>query len=154
MATTHGMFGTPEYQCWGAMIDRCTNPKSQAYARYGGRGIYVEPRWLGNFPAFLSDVGYRPGPAFSLDREDNNGPYVKSNVRWVDAKTQNDNRSCSRKLTAFGRTQSLQDWCNEYGINYTTLRARIERHGWPVESALQTPTGSIERSRNKKGQYA
>ncbi|KKL51411.1 hypothetical protein LCGC14_2295730, partial [marine sediment metagenome] len=35
----HGMCGTPEYQVWWNMIDRCTNPDYSAYDYYGGRGI-------------------------------------------------------------------------------------------------------------------
>src|SRR5262245_12899327 len=36
--TTHGMFGTPEYETWAQMIQRCTNPLHFAWKRYGDRG--------------------------------------------------------------------------------------------------------------------
>lgn len=34
------------YQCWNAMIQRCTNPNNPGWKHYGGRGITVSPRWL------------------------------------------------------------------------------------------------------------
>src|SRR4051812_28763979 len=30
---------SPTYAVWQSMIDRCCNPKSQAYFRYGGAGV-------------------------------------------------------------------------------------------------------------------
>ena len=33
----HGMFGTPEYKAWAAMIQRCSNPKDNRYYTHGER---------------------------------------------------------------------------------------------------------------------
>ena len=57
------------------MIYRCENPKSPAFANYGGRGIRVDPRWRRSFVSFLEDVGPRPSRLHSLDRIDVNGNY-------------------------------------------------------------------------------
>src|SRR4051812_15570421 len=55
-ATTHGMHGTAEYRAWQKLKDRCLNPNSQRYDRYGGRGIRVCDRWLESFENFFADV--------------------------------------------------------------------------------------------------
>jgi hypothetical protein len=64
------------------MIQRCQNPKQPGYELYGGRGIRVCERWL-DFNAFREDMGERPGPEYSLEREDNSGDYEKNNCRWA-----------------------------------------------------------------------
>jgi thymidylate synthase len=40
---------------WNGMISRCYNPSNDNYMYYGGKGVYVENRWL-CFEYFLSDV--------------------------------------------------------------------------------------------------
>lgn len=37
---THGMSGTPTYQSWARMIQRCRNPNNKRFADYGGPGNY------------------------------------------------------------------------------------------------------------------
>lgn len=81
-----------EYQAWAQMKQRCYNRKLKSYRHYGGRGIFVCDRWLTSFEAFLSDMGVKPFPELSLDREDNDGPYSPENCRWADATTQIHNR--------------------------------------------------------------
>ena len=49
---TYARCPTPEYQVWGTMIKRCTNPNYHAWKHYGGRGIAVCQRW-GEFTNFL-----------------------------------------------------------------------------------------------------
>jgi hypothetical protein len=47
---------TPEYFAWEDMKSRCCNPNDVGYNSYGGRGIFIDERWL-NFENFLSDRG-------------------------------------------------------------------------------------------------
>src|SRR5690606_3558162 len=64
--STHGGSHTSEYGIWRGVIDRCNNPKSHNYIRYGGRGIKVCDRWL-EFKNFIADMGARPGKEYSID---------------------------------------------------------------------------------------
>jgi hypothetical protein len=84
---------SPEYFSWCAMIQRCTNPKNNRYAIYGGRGISVCSRWTEEkgFDHFLSDMGPRP-KGMTLDREETNGNYEPDNCRWATRSTQMKNR--------------------------------------------------------------
>lgn len=95
MRLVHGGFGTPEYAAWGAMIQRCTNPRHPRWKYYGARGITICQRWRDSFPAFLADMGPRPSAGHSLDRVNNDGHYEPSNCRWATWPEQRANRSDS-----------------------------------------------------------
>jgi hypothetical protein len=82
----------PLYATWRGIKVRCSRPDSKDWARYGGRGIRMCDRWLRSFPAFLADVGEKPGPEYSIDRIDNDGHYEPSNVRWATPSQQRTNQ--------------------------------------------------------------
>lgn len=88
----HGMLGTPEYNAWQNMKNRCLNPKYREYEYYGERGITVCDRWLYSFENFYTDVGNRPTPLHSLDRINPNGNYEPSNIRWATKTLQSTNQ--------------------------------------------------------------
>lgn len=81
-----------EYRIWQSMIQRCTNPKRNCYARYGGSGIRVCEEWLNSFPAFLDHMGRRPSMRRTLDRIDPYGNYEPSNTRWATWEQQRANQ--------------------------------------------------------------
>jgi hypothetical protein len=127
------------------MKARCYNPKAERYPRYGGRGITVCALWLCSFEGFLNDVGFAPSPRHTLGRIDNDGRYEPGNTEWQLPKPQANNRSTNRVITAFNRTQTLQQWADETGLTRATIEARLDRHGWTPERSLSTPCRSWNR---------
>lgn len=77
--------------CWVNLRQRCNNPNVANWEDYGGRGITYDPRW-DEWSEFRADMGPHPGPGFSIDRRNNDGPYNKENCFWATRKKQNNNR--------------------------------------------------------------
>ena len=146
--TKHGMSTSAEYRSWDHMIQRCSNPKNQRFADYGGRGVLVCDRWLESFENFLSDMGFKPTPKHTLDRVDNNKGYSPENCRWADPKTQMNNKKNNHYLEFNGETKSLSDWSLHTGIPYSCLSSRIAR-GWSVERALTEQVAKYNKSQEK-----
>jgi hypothetical protein len=136
---THGMMGTPEYQSWRGMLERCSNPKNIHWHIYGGKGIKVCDRWIGNLLAFFEDMGHRP-EGMSLDRIDSNGNYCPENCRWADADTQAFNTCTTRQITFEGETLSLNRMAEKYGHGEATVRYRLDQ-GWSIKEALLLEVG-------------
>lgn len=138
MYVKHGLTGTPHFNRWSNMMDRCYNPECKAYANYGGRGIGVCERWHNprTFVAELPD-GYEPG--LELDRIDNDGNYEPGNIRWATRRQNTANRRTARLITSNGRTQSLTEWARETGLPKTVIWDRIDEQGWTPERALSEP---------------
>lgn len=142
-----GNYPSPEYMSWMSMIQRCTNPKHEAYRLYGGRGIRVCHRWR-QFKNFFVDMGRRPSKRYTLERKNSNRGYSLSNCRWATWEEQSRNRAANHRLTFRGRTRCLTDWAKEIGLSKTTLRMRLVS-GWSVAQALTTKKG-VYRKKEKR----
>lgn len=130
----HGMSQTHVYSVWRMMLQRCENPKSPAYPNYGGRGIRVCDEWR-DFERFFLDMGNRPA-GYSIDRIDVDGPYCKENCRWATTAQQANNKRRNRVIEFRGRRQTLAEWADELGLDWHTIRSRLDNYGWSVERAL------------------
>ena len=111
------------FNSWNSMILRCYSESSTSYRDYGGRGITICKRWLNSFADFLADIGVRPSPTMSLDREKvNNGYWCgkpecpecgplgrEPNCRWSSKSTQANNRRQIGALTRFSDDELLAE---------------------------------------------
>jgi len=141
----HGLTRTPEYTAWVNMIGRCYKPKSSNYKHYGGRGITVCDRWRfgeggkSGVECFLSDMGKKPHPKWSLDRyPDQDGPYSPDNCRWASQADQIRNSTCVTPVETSSGTMCIIDAAAASGQPYGRLRSRL-RYGWDQETALARP---------------
>lgn len=135
--TTHGMARTALYNLWSGIIDRCTNPNAPAYKRYGGRGITVCERWK-SFENFYADMGDRPTIAHSVERRNNNKGYSPNNCFWGTRKEQANNKQTNVLLRYKNKTQTMKQWSEELGLNYSALQHR-RTAGWTTSRMLSTP---------------
>ena len=125
---------TPEYLIWVSMHQRCSNPKNKSWPRYGARGISVCERWS-SFDAFSEDMGPRPTPRHSVEREDNDAGYSPSNCRWATATEQASNTRRNVIVEIAGEQMTLKQAVDQYGGRYGSVLQRIHQ-GMPVEQAL------------------
>ena len=117
------------------MIERCERVNCPSFKDYGARGIKVSEEWRNSFTQFLIDMGSRP-PGHSLEREDVNGMYCKSNCKWIPRPAQARNRRDTKYLTHNGVTKPLAQWAEDLGIKPSTLKQRIYCYKWSVAKAL------------------
>lgn len=140
---------TPEFKVWCAMKSRCYKPNIKAFKYYGARGISMCERWLNSFENFVSDMGFRPSPKHSIERNDVDGNYEPSNCRWATPKEQANNQRNNVKVEYKGRTQNVKTWCEELRLNYARVSFRIRR-GWNVEDAFyKSPANKGYRAINR-----
>lgn len=146
--TKHGMFRSALYKRHTNMMQRCYNPNTTQFHRYGGRGITVCRAWH-DFEMFHADFGSkRPSPKHSIERIENNKGYwcgkcaeclgngQPANCRWATQKEQTRNRCTTRFLTFKDQTKSIQEWSELSGISYDTIWDRVHLFNWSVEDAL------------------
>ena len=90
---THGLSKHPLANTYYDMCKRCYNKNRSDYKHYGGRGIKVCKRWLGEYGLanFIEDLKTKP-VGMELDRKDVNGDYEPSNVAWANRSEQCFNR--------------------------------------------------------------
>lgn len=135
----HGLVNSRTHKSWESMKQRCLNPRSPDYSRYGAKGVLICDQWH-SFENFLADMGERP-QGTSLDRyPDKNGNYEPRNCRWATPSEQQRNLRNNQYLTYKGQTKLLVDWATEIGIPVDLLRQRLNKG--VVEGALFAPSYS------------
>ena len=146
--TPPGSTDHPLYRTWVGMRDRCCNPNSVAYKSYGARGITMHSDWKDDFPAFVawvdSNLGARP-EGHTIDRINNDLGYQPGNLRWADARTQQNNRRCNVNVTHNGQTMTISQWASALGIKRVSLYSRYQRGLTPETGLFEPPK---KKSRN------
>lgn len=99
---THRQTNTRLYYVYRNILNRCYNKNVRSYADYGAKGVEVCPEWRHDFGAFSRWAfanGYDPDAPYgkcTIDRIDVSGDYRPDNCRWVDLKTQANNKRKKR----------------------------------------------------------
>lgn len=133
---THGMSGHPICNSYYEARDRCNNTKNKDYSNYGGAGIEFK---LGSIYEFIEKMQPTWFKNASIGREDNNGHYEYSNIRWETDMQQARNRKTNRWLEYAGVKLTITDWAKELGMSASGLRHRITKKMWSIEKTLTTP---------------
>ncbi len=144
---THGMSYSPEYRVWIGMLARCNNKNNASFEYYGGRGIRVCERWE-KFVLFYEDMGPRPSPKHTLDRQDGDKNYEPSNCRWATPVEQSNNRDHLQTFLYKGEMMSLAQAIRAAGsvVEDSCARVRI-KHGASIEYAVEAPPTSRDKRR-------
>jgi hypothetical protein len=118
---------TRTYTTWAAMLQRCENPKSHKFYRYGAVGITVCDEWH-DFHTFLRDMGERPENC-TIDRIDGTLGYFKENCRWATSREQQRNLKSNVWVSYEGKQWVLSDLAKHLGLDNMTLKYRMKH--WP-----------------------
>lgn len=120
----------PLYARWLSMKQRCNNPNWHAYARYGGRGIFVCERWE-SFTLFKEDMGASfTTPNLVLDRINSDAGYSPDNCRWLSAQ---ENRKRDKKHSPEKILELYEGGLDQYqlaalfGIHQSQISRLIKR---------------------------
>lgn len=135
----HGLKHTRLYKIWSTMKRRCNCSNANEYKNYGGKGIKVCDEWANDFQTFhdwAMSNGYADN--LTIDRIDVNGNYEPLNCRWVDMKTQQNNRRNNRIINYYGAKYTVAELSELLSIPYATLLNRINS-GWKDKDLAMTP---------------
>jgi hypothetical protein len=133
------------------MKSRCHYPSSTYYCNYGARGITVCDDWRNNFVKFAEwslSNGYKED--LTIDRVDNGRGYSPDNCRWVDRKTQNQNKRNSCIIEYNGEHRTMSEWSEMYNAPNSRVWARLRKLGWDLESALLNQKGQTLKRKARK----
>lgn len=103
----HGKSKEPTYNTWNLMVQRCYNPNTERYPKYGGLGIKVCADWLDDrtgYIQFLKDMGPKPSPNHTIERIDVFGDYCPDNCIWTDDLSLQGYNQRTRESNTSGRT--------------------------------------------------
>jgi hypothetical protein len=140
--TTHGMAHTHIHYVWIGMKQRCYNINHKNYQHYGGRGIIICEEWKNSFENFYNwaiNNGYNDN--LSIDRIDVNGNYEPINCRWVDMKTQQNNKRNNHNVEIDGEIHTIAEWSKLNNIDTHTISSRVHRNHWDPIDAVTIPVG-------------
>lgn len=134
MHLKHGYAGTRLHNIWKGMRKRCSNPSSQDYKNYGGRGIKVCAEWDDFVPFRNWSLANGYADNMTIERNDNNKNYCPENCTWIPNKEQSFNTRSVIEVSRDGKTMPVGQWADELGINRRTVYSRISRGKTPAQA--------------------
>ncbi len=116
------------YWRWKSMKQRCSNPKCKAYKNYGYRGITVCKEWM-TFEPFC-DWCLKNGWAKGLDfdRIDNEKGYSPDNCRFIDRRSNINNRRRTVMIKVNDIEKPLTEWADIIGVDRALITYWIHTH--------------------------
>lgn len=141
---THGLSGTPIYDLWATVKNRCYNVNEPSYPEYGGRGVIMCDEWKNDPAAFVEWAkknGWKKGLQIDKDiiaMKLRLEPllYSPDRCQFVTAKTNGTATRKSRYIEYNGVTKTLAQWSDELGIGRSTILLRLDVYGYSIEKAL------------------
>lgn len=130
----------PLYTKWKAIRNRCNNPNSPDYNRYGLRGIKVDEDW-NDFASFYKDnideytrcQNVYKGESLTTERIDVNKGYIKGNITFIPNRFQSHNREYVYSFIAYkgdvklGIFNNLKEFCRNNNLKYDNLKYHFKR---------------------------
>lgn len=127
---------------FGGMKFRCYSDKCVGYMAdcYKNRGIKICDEWLNDVDKFYEwSIANGYDSTKTIDRINTNGNYEPSNCRWVNMKTQQNNKRNNVVVKHNGESHTFSEWCDILGISERSVNHRIRKERWTLERALFTP---------------
>lgn len=134
------------YRIYRGMNKRCYDNLTDAYKYYGELGVEICDEWRSdyiNFKTWAIQNGYKDN--LTIDRINVNGNYEPSNCRWVDMKTQANNKKNNRIVEYKGESKTLAQWCEELKLNYDRTLTRLTVCHMTPEQAFELPKQILKR---------
>ena len=126
------------------MKERCYDANNKEYKNYGARGIRICDEWKNDFMSFYNWAvanGYKEN--LTLDRIDVNGNYEPNNCRWVDWKTQQNNRRNNVRFKYNGIELTQAEWARKLKTTPQNIyKKRLK--GWSIEQIVQFYESSLK----------
>lgn len=129
------------YRTWKKMHIRCSDPNSDRYKWYGGKGIEVCNQWSSfiEFRSWAYASGY--DDTLTIDRINSEKNYSPDNCRWVDMKVQANNRTSNKIVYFEGKEYTVTELAEEKGMLPSTIFNRLKL-GWTINRTINTPERS------------
>jgi deoxyuridine 5'-triphosphate nucleotidohydrolase family protein len=117
------------YNIWRGIKKRCRLKSNISYIKYyGSKNIDVCDDWFNDYIKFKNwslKNGYEKG--LTIDRIDNDKGYYPENCRWVNWKTQENNRKNNKRFIYLGNVYTQSQLSEKLGISTQLFNYRLKR---------------------------
>lgn len=117
------------YYRWKKFKNHCTNPCSDKYYLYGGRGVSFYSEWENSFDEFKKwafSNGFEIG--YSLERKNLKGDFDANNCFWNPEPISQHKARLKNLITINGETKTINQWSEETGLSIDCIKRRIKNN--------------------------